>query len=173
MSILPASMSASSRWKAGRSRLAPVSFVHWVQTCEANSGAWENLGFAWKSVTDALGKTLYVPVRGIIGAELVSVDVGVTSGAGATLSVYFGFTTANFAQSIVGGRVDFGDVVIEVAAGKVRVTNLPLVDSEEPHDPRPWPFDETNTLWLRVKAQAAHILFNGAKLNYRRRRVAV
>ena len=29
------------------------------------------------------------------------------------------------------------------------------------------------TLWLRVKAQDAHILFNGAKLNYRRKRVAV
>jgi hypothetical protein len=29
------------------------------------------------------------------------------------------------------------------------------------------------TLWLRIKAQDAHILFTGAKLNYRRKRVAV
>jgi hypothetical protein len=114
-----------------------------------------------------------VPTHAIVGAEFVSVDIGVTSAASGTLSVHFDFTTANFAESIVSSRVDFGDLMIDVAAGEVGVTNIPLVDPEEPHDPRPWPFDETNTLWLRIKAQDAHILFNGAKLNYRRKRVAV
>jgi hypothetical protein len=148
-----------------------ILFTRWAQPSEGNSQGWDNLGYTWKSA-DGLA-TLYIPIHAIVGAELVSVDVGVTSGAGATLSVYFGFTTANYAESIVSGRVDFGDVVIELAAGEVRVTNLPLVDPEEPHDTRPWPFDGSHTLWLRLKAQAAHILFNGAKLNYRRKRVAV
>jgi hypothetical protein len=69
--------------------------------------------------------------------------------------------------------VDFGDVMIELAAGETRVTNLPLVDTEEPHPPLPFAFDHQRTLWLRIKAQAAHILFNGAKLLYRRKQVAV
>ena len=149
----------------------PIFFTRWVQPCSANSAGWDNLGYAWKSA-DGLA-TLYVPLHAIVGAELVSVDVGVTSAATGSLNVYFGFTTADYAQSIVTGRVQFGDVMIEVAAGETRVTNLPLLDPEEPHDPRPWPFDETSTLWLRIKAQDAHILFTGAKLNYRRKRVAV
>jgi len=37
----------------------------------------------------------------------------------------------------------------------------------------PFPFDANRTLWLRIKAQDAHILFTGAKLNYRRKRVTV
>ena len=148
-----------------------IFFTRWVQPSSGNSAGWDNLGYAWKSA-DGLS-TLYVPIHAIVGAELVSVDVGVTSAATGALSVYFGFTTADYAASIVTGRVDFGDVMIEVAAGETRVTNVPLVDPEEPHDPRPWPFDETNTIWLRIKAQDAHILFAGAKLNYRRKRVVV
>ena len=148
-----------------------IEFTRWVQPCQANSPGWDNLGYAWKSA-DGLG-TLYVPIHAIVGAELISVDVGVTSAAGAALAVYFGFTTADYAQSIVTGRVEFGDVMIEVNAGETRVTNVPLLDPEEPHDPRPFPFDTSHTLWLRIKAQAAHILFTGAKLNYRRKRVAV
>ncbi len=108
----------------------------------------------------------------IVGAELVSVDVGVTSAATGPLNVYFGFTTADYAESIVTGRVEFGNVMVEVAAGETRVTNVPLVDPDT-GDPLPFPFDLSHTLWLRIKAQDAHILFNGAKLNCRRKRVAV
>jgi len=148
-----------------------ISFVRWTQPCEGNSAGWDNLGYAWKSA-DGLA-SLYVPIHAIVGAELVSLDIGVTSAAGAALSVYLGFTTADYAASIVTGRVDFGDIMIEVAAGETVVTNVPLLDPEEPHAPRPWPFDDSHTLWLRIKAQAAHILFTGAKLNYRRKRMAV
>ena len=148
-----------------------ISFVRWVQPCEGNSTGWDNLGYTWKSA-DGLA-TLYVPIHAIVGAELVSVDVGVTSAATGALNVYFGYTTADYAASIVTGRVDFGDVMVEVAAGETRVTNVPLVDPEEPHPELPFAFDNQRTLWLRVKAQAAHILFNGAKLNYRRKRVVV
>jgi len=148
-----------------------ISFVRWVQPPEGNSTGWDNLGYTWKSA-DGLS-TLYVPIHAIVGAELVSIDVGVTSAATGALNVYFGFTTADYAESIVTGRVEFGDIMVEVAAGETRVTNVPLVDPAEPHPELPFAFDHERTLWLRVKAQDAHVLFNGAKLNYRRKRVAV
>jgi len=148
-----------------------VGFTRWVQPCQGNSAGWDNLGYAWKSA-DGLA-TLYVPIHAIVGAELVSIDVGVTSAATGSLAVYFGFTTADYAASIVTGRVEFGDVMIEVPAGETVVTSVPLLDPEEPHDPRPFVFDSSRTLWLRIKAQDAHILFTGAKLNYRRKRVVV
>ena len=147
-----------------------ILFVRWVQPLSGNSTGWDNLGYAWKSA-DGLA-TLYVPIHAIVGAELVSVDVGVTSAATGALNVYFGFTTADYAESIVTGRVEFGNVMVEVAAGETRVTNVPLVDPADPEG-GPFVFDEARTLWLRIKAQDAHILFNGAKLNYRRKRVAV
>ena len=148
-----------------------VEFTRWVQPCQANSASWDNLGYAWKSA-DGLA-TLYVPMHAVVGAELVSVDVGVTSAATGSLNVYFGFTTADYAASIISGRVEFGDVMIELPAGETRVTSVPLLDPEVPHDPVPFAFDHSRTLWLRVKAQDAHVLFTGAKLNYRRRRVVV
>ena len=148
-----------------------IFFTRWVQPCSGNSTGWDNLGYTWKSA-DGLA-TLYIPMHAIVGAELVSVDVGVTSAATGSLAVYFGFTTADYVQSIVTERVDFGDVMIEVAAGETRVTNVPLVDPDPPGEEMPFAFDNERTLWLRVKAQDAHILFTGAKLNYRRKRVAV
>jgi hypothetical protein len=165
-------MSASSRWKAGRSRLAPVSFVHWVQTCEANSGAWETLGFAWKSVDDALGKTLYVPIRGIIGAELVSVDVGLCNIGAVSLNVILGFSTT-LLTNFIGGSVDFAEVTVAVNGGESAVTSVPLVDPQPPHAPLPFSLDNSRPIWLRVKTGGAGILFTGARLNYQRKRVAV
>jgi hypothetical protein len=148
-----------------------ISFVRWAQPPSGNSAGWDNLGYTWKSA-DGLA-TLYVPIHAIVGAELVSVDVGVTSAAVGALSVYFGFTTADYAASIVSGRVEFGNIMVEVAAGETRVTNVLLVDPDPPGEELPFAFDGQRTLWLRVKAQDAHILFNGAKLNYRRKRVVV
>ena len=148
-----------------------IVFTRWVQPCAANSAGWDNLGYAWKSA-DGLA-TLYVPIHAIVGAELVSVDVGVTSAATGALNVYFGYTTADYAASIVTGRVDFGDVIVEVAAGETRVTNVPLLDPAEPHGELPFAFDLSRTLWLRIKAQDAHVLFTGARLNHRRKRIAV
>ena len=63
-------------------------------------------------------------------------------------------------------------MMVEVAAGETRVTNVPLVDPDT-GDSLPFAFEGERTLWLRVKAQDAHVLFNGAKLNYRRKQVAV
>ena len=99
-------------------------------------------------------------------------DIGVTSAATGALNVYFGFTTADYGTNIVTGRVEFGNVMIELAAGETRVTNVPLVDPADPGG-GPFVFDGQRTLWLRIKAQDAHMLFNGAKLNYGRKRVAV
>ena len=113
-----------------------VEFTRWVQPCQANSASWQNLGYTWKSA-DGLA-ALYVPMHAIVGAELVSVDVGVTSAAVGTLSVYFGFTTADYTASIISGRIEFGDIMIDVPAGETHVTNVPLLDLEEPHDPRPF-----------------------------------
>ena len=148
-----------------------ILFTRWAQPSSGNSAGWDNLGYAWKSA-DGLS-SLYVPIHAIVGAELVSVDVGVTSAATGALNVYFGYTTADYAQSIVTGRVEFGNVMVEVAASETRVTNVPLVNPDPPGEEMPFAFDGQRTLWLRIKAQDAHILFNGAKLNYRRKRVAV
>ena len=63
--------------------------------------------------------------------------------------------------------------MIEVGGGETVVTNVPLLDPAEPHDPRPFAFDGNRTLWLRIKAQDAHVLFTGAKLNFHRKKVAV
>ena len=148
-----------------------VEFTRWVQPCQGNSAGWDNLGYAWKSA-DGMA-SLYVPMHAVVGAELVSVDVGVTSAATGALNVYFGYTTADYAANIVSTRVEFGDVMIEVPAGETVVTNIPLLDPEESHDPLPFAFAGSRTLWLRIKAQDAHALFTGARLNYRRKRVAV
>ncbi len=64
-------------------------------------------------------------------------------------------------------------MMVKVAAGETRVTNVPLVDPDPPGEEMPFAFEGQRTLWLRIKAQDVHILFNGAKLNYRRKRVAV
>jgi hypothetical protein len=151
---------------------APVSFVHWVQPCEAKPGAWENLGFAWKSVDDALGKTLYVPIRGIIGAELMSVDVGLCNIGAVSLNVILGFSTTVL-TNFLGGSIDFGEVTVAVNGGESVVTNVPLVDPQPPHAPLPFSFDLDRPIWLRVKTGGAGILFTGARLNYRRMRVVV
>jgi hypothetical protein len=149
-----------------------VSFVHWVQACEGNSGAWENLGFAWKSVEDVLGKTLYVPIRGIIGAELVSVDVGLCNIGAVSLNVILGFSTT-LLTNFIGSSIDFGEVTVAVNGGESVVTNVPLVDPQPPHLEVPFSFDLAHPIWLRVRTGGAGILFTGARLNYRRKRVAV
>ncbi len=149
-----------------------VSFVHWVQGCEGNSQDWTNLGFAWKSVADAMGTTLYVPIRGIVGAELISVDVGLHNVGAVSTNVILGFSTSDLANYI-GGSIDFGEVTIGVNGSESVVRNLVLVDPTPPHDPVPFSFDLSRPLWLRVKTGGANILFTGARLNYRRKRVAV
>ena len=53
-----------------------------------------------------------------------------------------------------------------------RGAKLELFDPKTPV-PLPPGFDGNCTLWLRLKAQDAHILFTGGKLNYRRKRVVV
>ncbi len=149
-----------------------IAFTHWVQPCEGNSGAWENLGFAWKSVTDALGKTLYVPIRGIIGAELVSVDVGLHNVGAVSTNGILGFSTSDLAN-FIGGSIDFGEVTIGVNGSESVIRNVVLVDPQPPHQDLPFAFDLARPLWLRLKTGGSNILFTGARLNYRRKRVAV
>ena len=149
-----------------------ISFVRWVQACEGNSKDWTNLGFAWKSIDDAMGTTLYVPIRGIVGAELVSVDVGLHNVGAVSLNVILGFSTSDLAN-FIGGSIDFGEVTVGVNGSESVIRNLVLVDPAPPHDPVPFSFDLSRPLWLRVKTGGANILFTGARLNYRRKRVAV
>jgi hypothetical protein len=149
-----------------------IEFSRWVQPCQGNSGDWENLGFAWKSIEDALGTTLYVPLPGIIGAELVSVDVGLYNVGAVSYNVILGFSTADWTNFLTSSK-DFGEVTVGVNGSQSVVTNVPLVDPAPPNDPLPFNFDSAHPLWLRVKTGGAGILFTGAKLNYRRKRVAV
>ena len=149
-----------------------ISFVRWAQACEGNSKDWTNLGFAWKSIDDAMGTTLYVPIRGIVGAELVSVDVGLHNVGAVSLNVILGFSTSDLANYI-GGSIDFGEVTIGVNGSESVIRNLVLVDPQPPHEDLPFSFDLARPLWLRVKTGGANILFTGARLNYRRKRVAV
>ena len=65
-----------------------VSFVRWSQPSEGNSTGWDNLGYVWKSA-DGLA-TLYVPIHAIVGAEPISVDVGITSAAILLVQAYPG-----------------------------------------------------------------------------------
>jgi hypothetical protein len=148
----------------------PISLVHWVQACEGNSGAWENLGFAWKSVDDAHGKTLYVPIRGIIGAEIVSVDVGLCNIGAVSLNVILGFSTT-LLTDFIGGSIDFGEVTVAVNGGQSVIRNLVLVNPPPPHEDLPFAFDLSRPLWL--KTGGTNILFTGARLNYRRKQVVV
>jgi len=149
-----------------------IEFVRWVQPCQGNSGDWENLGFAWKSIEDALGKTLYVPLPGIIGAELVSVDVGLYNVGGVSYNVVLGFSTADWTDFLATSQ-DFGEITVGVDGSESVVTNVPLVDPAPPNDPIPFAFDSAHPLWLRVKTGGAGILFTGAKATYRRKRMAV
>ena len=143
-----------------------------MQPCQANSGDWENLGSVWQSIEDPSGTTLYVPLPGIIGAELVSVDIGLYNVGVASYNVILGFSTANWTNFLTTSK-DFGEVTVGVNGSQSVVTNVPLVDPNPPNDPLPFAFDSTHPLWLRVKTGGAGILFTGAKLNYRRKRVVV
>ena len=147
-----------------------IAFTRWIQPCQGNSTGWTNNGYHWLS--DGL-TTLHIPVDGIVGAELVSVDVGLGNDTGGGIVFHLGFTTADYADHLVAGQVTFGKVDGLAGAGMAGVTNVPLLDPAIPHDPLPFAFDGSHTLWLRVKSDTAGIIFNGAKLNYRRKRIAV
>ena len=113
-----------------------------------------------------------MPIRGIVGAELVSVDVGLHNVGAVSLNVILGFSTSDLAN-FIGGSIDFGEVTVGVNGSESVVTNLVMVDPVEPHGELPFAFDSSRPLWLRIKTGGANILFTGAKLNYRRKRVAV
>lgn len=149
-----------------------VTFTRWIQPCQGNSDGWENLGFAWRSVTDITGKVLYLPIHGIVGAELVSIDVGLESSGLTTFNVEAEYASSPI-SSLVAGNVEFGAVTISVPGGTNVVTNVPLVDPSPPNVPLPWAFDDTNAIWLKLKTGGADIFFTGAKLNYRRKKILV
>ena len=109
---------------------------------------------------------------GIIGAELVSVDVGLYNVGAVSTNVILGFSTSDLANYI-GGSIDFGEVTIGVNGSESVIRNLVLVDPAPPHEDQPFAFDTSRPAWLRVKTGGANILFTGARLNYRRKRVAV
>jgi hypothetical protein len=123
-------------------------------------------------VDEALGKTLYVPIRGIIGAELVSVDVGLCNIGAVALNVILGCSTTVL-TNFLGGSIDFGEVTVAVNGGESVVTNVPLVDPQPPHSLLPFLFDIEGPNWLRVRTGGAGVLFTWARLNYKRKRLAV
>ena len=89
-----------------------------------------------------------------------------------SLSVILGFSTADW-NDFLGSSADFGEVTVGVDGSESVVTNVLLVDPEEPHGELPFAFGSTHPLWLRIKTGGAGILFTGAKLGYRRRLVVV
>ncbi|GEM_PF-3195285 len=145
-----------------------VEFTRWIQPCEANSKDWDNLGFAWKSVSDPLGTTLYVPIHGIVGTELVSVFVGLYNVGALSLNVTLGFSTSDLAD-FIGASVDFGEVTIGIDGSESLVHELLLVDPVAPHEEMPFAFDQSRPLWLRVKTGGAGVMFTGARCRMRRK----
>ncbi len=149
-----------------------VEFTRWIQPCEASSDGWENLGFTWRSVTDVTGKILYLAPPAIVGADLVSVDVGLENSGAVSYDVEAEYATSP-QSDLVSGNVEFGAVTIAVAGTTNVITNVPLLDPVTPHDPLPFAYDSSRLLWLKLKTGGENIMFAGAKCNYRRKKLAV
>jgi len=148
-----------------------VEFVRWLMPCSPNSANWQNAGNSWMSPGGGPAQ-LYLPIPGIVGAELVSVDLGFANigGSDATVSIQFQ------GQNIAGGIVmptEFGSGGGTVPHGGNAVFNLLAVDPAPPHDPEPYAFGLQWWLMVEVETSDQWVLFSGAKCNLRRKRVAV
>lgn len=151
-----------------------VTFTHWLQPMLANSapGGWDNLGYTWKSIADGLGKILYIPIPGMVGAELVSVDVGLENIGLVATDIEAEFATSP-QDDLITGNVEFGAETISVDGETNVITNLLLLDPVAPNDPLPFAFDTSRLLWLKLKTGGADIMYAGCKLNYRRKQLAI
>jgi len=142
-----------------------VEFTRWIQPSQGNSANWENGGKTWISPGGGLTQ-LYLPVPGIVGAELVSVDLGFANSGGSDATVAIQF----LGQSIEGGIIlptEFGSAGGTVPAGGHAVFNLVAVDPSPPHDPQPFIFGETWWLMVEIETSDLGVVFSGAKCRMR------
>jgi len=142
-----------------------------LEAMRAVSANWENGGKAWISPGGGPAQ-LYLPVPGIVGAELVSVDLGFANSGGSDAMVAIQF----LGQSIEGGIVlptEFGSAGGTVPHGGHAVFNLLAVDPAPPHDPQPFVFDTTWWLMVEIETSDLGVLFSGAKCGMRRVGVVV
>ena len=72
-----------------------------------------------------------------------------------------------------GVLLELNDLGVAFEGGKISIGDNILACHPEPHGELPFAFDSNRPLWLRIKTGGANILFTGAKLNYRRKRVVV
>jgi len=143
-----------------------VEFTRWIQPCQGNSANWENGGKTWISPGGGPAQ-LYIPVPGIVGAELVSVDLGFANSGGSDATVGIKF----LGQSIEGGIVlptEFGSAGGTVPAGGHALFTLVAVDPAPPHDPQPFVFDTTWWLMVEIESSDLGVLFSGARCRMRR-----
>ena len=147
-----------------------VEFTRWIQPCQGNSANWENVGKSWMSPGGGPAQ-LYLPVPGIVGAELVSVDLGFANSGGSDAVVAIQF----LGQSIEGGIVlptEFGSAGGTVPAGGNAVFSLVAVDPGS-GDPQPFVFGDNWWIQIEVETSDPSVLFSGAKCKMRRVRVGV
>jgi len=148
-----------------------VEFTRWIQPCQGNSANWENGGKTWISPGGGPAQ-LYLPVPGIVGAELVSVDLGFANSGGSDATVAIQF----LGQSIEGGIVlptEFGSAGGTVPAGGNAVFSLVAVDPAPPHDPQPFVFGDTWWLMVEIETSNLGVLFSGAMCNLRKVGISV
>ena len=148
-----------------------VEFTRWIQPCQGNSADWQNAGNSWMSPGSGPAQ-IYLPIPGIVGAELVSVDLGFANigGSDATISIQFQ------GQNIAGGIVmptSFGSAGGTVPHGGNGVFNLVAVDPAPPHDPAPYVFGDQWWLMIEVETSDQWVLFSGAKCILQRVKVAM
>ena len=147
-----------------------VEFLRLVSPCQANSANWENSGSTWTS-PDPGGSPvkLYIPISGIVGAELVSIDLAFRNLTGDAATVTFEIQ----GQELIGdffNPIDLGSGGVNVPAGNSAVYTLV---AENPGTGQPEPFQIPTNWWLQVQAEtsAMWIVFCGAVCRYRRMRV--
>jgi len=148
-----------------------VEFRRWIQPCQGNSANWQNAGNTWMSPGGGPAQ-FYLPIPGIVGAELVSVDLGFANIGGSDASVSIQFQGQNIAGGII-MPTSFGSAGGTVPHGGNAVFNLLAVDPAPPHDPEPFVFGDQWWLMVEVETSDQWVLFSGAKCNMRRKRVAV
>jgi len=148
-----------------------ITFTRHAVPAQANSHKWLNKTYYWESVTDPTGTTLIVPIPAMVGAELVSVDIGLKGHVSIDYECEVGLSKVPFGNML--GTVDFSEETWDLTHNVEVFTNLVVKDPVTPFGALPYAFVDSETLYLRVRTGAAGILFTGARFNYRRKRIAV
>ena len=154
-----------------------IAFTHWVQPCEGNShpvNSWENHGYTWKSPWPGGSDVhFYLPIPGIVNAELISVGIGFYNGTAADANVALTYQRGNIDGGIASPtELGSGGGLVPGLDGAVFV--FPAVGpADPPSDDEPLPFDTTYFLQLKVTTADPIVIFSGMKCYYRRKRIAV